>query len=227
MKYNATMPMPMIPSPVSDRVLIENGRHYTKSLVPGVRTYGERVVESDGIEYREWNPHRSKISAFLANGGRSFPFKIDSRILYLGASSGTTPSHLSDIAAEGMVYCVEFSQRMFRDLLRNCNPRRNMTPVLADATNPLEYSFLVDSVDVVYCDVAQKRQVDILCDNMEAFNVRRGMISIKARSEDVSANPSTVFERSESRFIERGLKVMERIGLGPFEDSHEVMYVEV
>ncbi len=51
------------------------------------------------------------------NGMETFPFKTDSKILYLGASSGTTPSHISDIATNGTIWCVEFSPRMMRSLV--------------------------------------------------------------------------------------------------------------
>ena len=38
-------------------------------------------------------------------------------MLYLGAASGTTVSHVSDVVGpEGMVYAVEFSHRPGRDL---------------------------------------------------------------------------------------------------------------
>ena len=95
-------------------VFSERGRLYTVSAAPGVRTYGERLLKIGDAEYREWDPRRSKLAAYLANGGRVLPIKHDSNVLYLGASSGTTPSHVSDIAKDGTVFCVEFAPRMFR-----------------------------------------------------------------------------------------------------------------
>ncbi len=207
-------------------VFSERGRIYTVSAAPGHRVYGERTPVVDGTEYREWNPRRSKLAAYITNGGKVMPIKKSGNILYLGASSGTTPSHVSDIAAEGKVYCVEFSPRMFRELVGNCTPRPNMIPILADATKPSEYRFLVGSADVVYEDVAQKNQADILADNMEEFGARYGMVAVKARSEDVAESPKVIFRRAEERLRERGMKILDARSLEPFEDSHEMIVVE-
>lgn len=207
------------------RVFSECGRLYTASLAPGKRVYGERTVSSKGTEYREWDPRRSKLAAYLAKGGREFPFKIDSSVLYLGASSGTTPSHVSDICAEGKVYCVEFAPRMFRQLVANSRPRPNMIPIMADATRPSEYSFMVGRAQIVYEDVAQKNQADILADNMETCGAEYGMVAVKARSEDVTADPADIFKKAEARLKERGMEILDARRLEPFEDSHEMIAV--
>lgn len=210
----------------AEGVYADKGRFFTLSADPGKRVYGERLVPSGGSEYREWSPHRSKLSAYLANGGREFPFRKDSAVLYLGASSGTTPSHISDIVPDGRVYCIEFAPRMFRDLVTNCGGRPNMIPVLADATNPSSYRFALERADIVYADVAQKRQADIIMDNMEEYGAPAGMVAVKARSEDVAANPSHIFRMAEARIAERGFKLRDRRSLEPFEDSHEMMVLE-
>jgi fibrillarin-like pre-rRNA processing protein len=204
-------------------VFAENNKLYTLSVNPGVRVYGERLVRVSDTEYREWNPNRSKLAAYLKAGGKSFPIQRDSNVLYLGASSGTTASHISDIAADGKVYCVEFAPRMFRDLVNTCAGRPNMIPILGDALNPAEYSFAVGTVDIVYSDVAQKRQVDIVADNVETFNAKTGIVAIKARSEDVTANPADVFRSSEGRLRDRGFRVLSALELEPFEHAHEMI----
>ena len=207
-------------------VFCERGRLYTKSCDPGKRVYSERLVNVSGSEYREWNPSRSKLAAYLSTGGMAYPLKKDSKVLYLGAANGTTVSHVSDIAYEGTIYAVEFSPRSFRDLVRMSETRKNVNPILADATNPSEYSFAVDKVDVVYSDVAQKNQADILADNMDMYGARFGMLCIKARSEDVAAIPEVVFEQSKRRLQERGLKVHEIRSLEPYEKDHVMIVAE-
>ena len=208
------------------RVFSERRNLYTVSRCPGVRVYGERLVNSDGTEYREWNPARSKLSAYLMCGGKTFPFKKDSKVLYLGAASGTTSSHVSDICDEGRVFCVEFAPRSFRDLVKTTERRDNMIPILGDATKPEEYRFVVENVDVVYADVAQKNQADILVDNMETYCARYGMVSIKARSEDVTADPQKIFDASVERLKLRGCRVLEVVGLEPYEKAHAMIVVE-
>lgn len=207
-------------------VFTERKRIYTISAAPGTRVYGERTPVVNGVEYREWNPMRSKLAAYIANGGTKVPMKKNGHVLYLGASSGTTSSHVSDIVSEGKVYCVEFAPRMFRDLVRNCEPRPNMIPILADATKPSEYEFMVSDIDTVYQDVAQKNQSDILADNMDKFNARFGMVAIKARSEDVAEDPDTVFQHSLKRLTDRGFTIIDKRRLEPYEDSHMMIVVE-
>lgn len=207
-------------------VFSDRGRLYTQSRDPGRRVYGERLVSVKGTEYREWSPNRSKLCAYLSAGGRSYPLRRDSKILYLGAANGTTVSHVSDIASEGIVYSVEFSPRSFRDLVKLSETRSNVCPILADATRPDEYSFAVDKVDIVYSDVAQKGQADILADNMDRYGARYGMVCIKARSEDVTASPESVFEMSRRRLAARGMKILDLRSLEPYEKDHVMIVVE-
>ena len=64
-------------------------RFLTRSLAPGHKVYGEETVKAQGSEYREWNPRRSKLGAALAMNLKLFPFQAGSKVLYLGAASGT------------------------------------------------------------------------------------------------------------------------------------------
>jgi len=201
----------------------EDGKLYTVSSSPGIRVYGEKLVTADGTEYREWNPRKSKLAAYIKAGGSVFPLKKDSRALYLGASSGTTASHISDIAVDGKIYCVEFAPRMFRDLVNTCAARPNMIPILGDALAPGEYQFAIGPLDLVYADVAQKRQVDIIADNMDLFRADAGMVAIKARSEDVASVPSAVYKASEKRLKERGFEILDSVDLEPYENDHRMI----
>ncbi|MCL1983977.1 MAG: fibrillarin-like rRNA/tRNA 2'-O-methyltransferase [Methanomassiliicoccaceae archaeon] len=210
----------------NEQILFIDGRPLTLSADPGKKVYGERLVGISGKEYREWSPNRSKLSAYLCLGGSFFPFFNDTDVLYLGAASGTTASHVSDIVPSGKVYCVEFSPRTFRDLIGTCGSRKNMIPILGDAASPEGYRFAVDNVDVVYQDVAQKGQADILADNMECFSARYGMVSIKARSEDVTASPEKIFEKACGRLEERGMRVICSTSLEKYEKAHSMIAVE-
>ena len=72
----------------------------TKNLVPGNAVYGERLVRFSGYEYRLWDPYRSKLAAAILKGLEIVPICPNYRVLYLGAASGTTASHVSDIVGE-------------------------------------------------------------------------------------------------------------------------------
>ena len=207
-------------------VFTDSARLFTKNMVPTSRVYGERLYSQGEEEYREWIPSRSKLAAYLKLGGRSFPFSKDSRVLYLGAASGTTASHLSDIVAEGAIYCVEVSPRSFRDLVALCEKRRNMVPILADATRPEDYRLMVENIQTVYQDVAQKNQTSIFIRNMDAFRADSGMIAVKARSEDITKPPERVFREAESSLKKQGFKVVDVIPLEPLEKDHAMIAVE-
>jgi rRNA 2'-O-methyltransferase fibrillarin len=100
----------------------------------------------------------------------------------LGAASGTTVSHVSDIVGEkGIVYAVEFSHRSGRDLVNMSKKRTNIIPIIGDARKPLEYRMLVAMVDVVFADVAQPDQARIMGLNCQYFLKIGGhfVISIK------------------------------------------------
>jgi fibrillarin-like pre-rRNA processing protein len=198
----------------------------THNLTTGRRVYGERLFSQDGQEYREWVPNRSKLSAYLRKGGKCFPFRPDSHVLYLGASSGTTPSHVSDIAPQGLVYCVEISPRSFRDLVGVCETRPNMMPILGDATKLDDLAFLVEGVDVIYQDVAQKNQALIFSRAMKRFDAPWGMLAVKARSEDVTRDPGKVFQDSAALLRREGFHVRDSVDLEPFEKDHAMIVVQ-
>jgi len=75
----------------------ENLKLYTKNLLPGNKVYNENLIKFNDIEYREWDPYRSKIAALILEKPNTNFLSNDLKCLYLGASSGTTISHLSDI----------------------------------------------------------------------------------------------------------------------------------
>ena len=66
------------------------------------------------------------------------------KVLYLGASAGTTVSHVSDIVGPtGVVYAVEFAHRPGRDLINMAKSRTNVIPIIEDARHPLKYRMLM------------------------------------------------------------------------------------
>ncbi|XP_035752694.1 rRNA 2'-O-methyltransferase fibrillarin, partial [Egretta garzetta] len=134
------------------------------------------------VEYRAWNPFRSKLAAAILGGIDQIHIRPGAKVLYLGAASGTTVSHVSDIVGpEGLVYAVEFSHRSGRDLINVAKKRTNVIPVIEDARHPHKYRMLIGMVDVVFADVAQPDQTRIVALNAHSF-LRTGghfLISIK------------------------------------------------
>jgi len=212
-----------------DGVFTDGSRLMTRNLDPGRKVYDEDLVFDGGEEYRVWDPRRSKLAAAILNGLESFPFERGGRVLYLGAASGTTASHVSDVCPAGMVHCVEVASRPFRDLIALCERRKNMVPILADAGKPATYANLAQPADVIYQDIAQRDQVELLVRNVEAIPPSSGLalLMVKARSVDVSANPAKIFSKVERELQSRGLDVVQRIDLAPYERDHEAMIVRL
>ncbi len=200
----------------------KNKNLLTKNLAPGNQVYGETLVKEKNIEYRMWNPRRSKLAAMLLKGGKIFPFTNNSKILYLGAASGTTASHLSDVITTGMIYCVEFSQRSFRDLVMVCETRNNMIPLLENAHFPGRYKPIVGKVDVVYQDISQRDQVNIFVKNLRSCLKENGhgILMVKARSIDITASPGSIFKQVKQELRNKDLKILEDINLEPYSKDH-------
>ncbi|KAM7143745.1 RNA 2'-O-methyltransferase FBLL1 [Molossus nigricans] len=202
----------------------------TRNMVPGQSVYGERrvTVAEGGVkqEYRTWNPFRSKLAAAILGGVDQIHIKPKSRVLYLGAASGTTVSHVSDIVGpDGLVYAIEFSHRAGRDLVNVAKSRTNIIPVLEDARHPLKYRMLVGMVDVIFADVAQPDQSRILALNAHTF-LRNGghfLISIKANCIDSTASAEAVFASEVRKLQQENLKPQEQLTLEPYERDHAVV----
>ncbi|MHA1399904.1 MAG: fibrillarin-like rRNA/tRNA 2'-O-methyltransferase [Candidatus Heimdallarchaeaceae archaeon] len=195
----------------------------TKNADPGKKVYTERLVNIDGTEYRVFDPYKSKLGAGIRNDLRTFPFKDGVKILYLGAASGTTVSHVSDIIGEdGEIYAIEFSARSLRDLVTVAERRKNIIPILSDARYPETYSFTVPIVDVIFEDVAQPFQTEILWVNVKSFLKKGGyfFLAVKARSIDVTKNPKVIFEEVKKEILDYGLEIIEEIDLAPYEKDH-------
>ncbi len=200
----------------------------TKSLVKGFQVHDEPIVKEGGEEYRLWDPKRSKLAAAILKGLHAWPFKPGVKILYLGAANGVTPSFVSDIIGpKSKLYALEFSARAMRDLLRVCETRENMLPLLEDARLPQRYEKDLEPVDVIYEDVADRDQAQILVENSKLFLKKSGiaMLAIKARSIDAVAPPKQVYSKVITQ-LQPHFIVKEKIDLFPFERDHLFLVLE-
>jgi len=203
-------------------VFLVDGKLATVNLTPGKRFFDEALLREGGKEYRLWDPNRSKAGAAIAKGIKLFPITKDSKILYLGAAHGFTPTFLSDIVGEnGIIYAVEFSDRCFTDLLPVCEKRKNIAPILADARLPDQYSW-IEKVDAVYQDIAQPDATEIAIRNCRIF-LKKGcylLLTIKARSVDVTKNPRKLIEEEIEKLRAAGFVIDDWKMLDPFERDH-------
>lgn len=211
-------------------VFLIDKKPVTPNLIPGKSVYGERLIKARGAEYREWVPNRSKPAAAIMKNLKNFPIKKGSKILYLGIAQGTTCSHFSDIIGfDGVIYGIEISERAIRELLPVAEERKNIIPILGDARKPETYENVInDEIDVVYEDVADADQCEILIRNSKKFLKRDGfaMIAIKARCIDVTKKPDKVFEEAKKKLREY-FEIIEAVRLEPYEMDHEFIVARV
>lgn len=215
------------------QAFLEDGaqRLATRNLTPGRTVYGERLIRFKKVEYRVWDAFRSKLAAVIIKGVQTVPITRGNRVLYLGAASGTTPSHVSDIVGEeGHVYCVEFASRSIRDLVNNVAAYRlNMSPFLEDARFPERYAmFIPGKVDCVYCDVAQPEQAKLLADNADVLLKPAGwvMLAVKAQSIDVTKDPLVVYKQEAKVLKNRGFDIKEIVRLEPYDKAHAMIVAQ-
>jgi len=198
----------------------------TQNLVPGNQVYNEKLVQSKEIEYRIWNPFRSKLAAAIMNDLKNFPFNQKSDVLYLGVSTGTTISHISDIVNQGgIIFGIEHASRVARDFLdRVATHRKNIVPIIQDARRPEEFFSVYKKVDIVYVDIAQPDQTNIAIENCRLYLKSRGylFLVIKTRSIDVVKDPKMVI-KDEIKKLETLFEIKQTIDLHPYDKDHAMV----
>jgi len=212
------------------------------NITPGESVYGEKRIQVQNsaapaaangdappattTEYRVWNPFRSKLAAGIIGGIEDVHMGPGSKVLYLGAASGTSVSHVADIVGKtGTVYAVEFSHRSGRDLVNMATHRTNVIPIVEDARHPNRYRILVPMVDCIFADVAQPDQARIVGLNAHMFLKVGGgvVVSIKANCIDSTAAPEAVFAREVEKLRTERIKPKEQLTLEPYERDHAMV----
>ncbi|XP_030559000.1 rRNA 2'-O-methyltransferase fibrillarin [Drosophila novamexicana] len=130
--------------------------------------YGEEMFLADYNEecckFRTWSPYQSKLAAALLKGIEYIQIFEGTKVMYLGAASGCSVSHLADIVGEeGIVYAVETSPWANSELLELAKRRHNVVAITEDVTLPYKYRrIVVDSVDFLFCDTLHHEQLRLL-----------------------------------------------------------------
>jgi fibrillarin-like pre-rRNA processing protein len=201
---------------------------FTRNRVPGERVYGEELRVSGGVEYRLWDPFRSKLAALLLKGAPPDLWGHVRSVLYLGAAHGTTASHLSDLWPDAEIFAVEKSATSFAPLLALARRRTNLLPLLTDAQLPERYRADVGLVDLLYQDVAQRNQAAIFVENARAClgPAGAGVLMLKVRSVTQRKPGPAVVREARSELERGGLGVRAEVSLSPFSREHVALIVE-
>lgn len=181
--------------------------------------YGEKIRKTEVGFLREWNPKRSKVAAAIIKKISDIPFRQNSSVLYLGAASGTTVSHISDICSSGRIYAVEKAYDPFVKLLDLADQRNNIYPILEDAGQLERYAFFIDNIDVIYQDIAQRNQVQIFNSAARYFrNAQDAMLVLKIRAISSRGNERDILQEEISKID--GFRVIDTVDLSPFSKSN-------
>ncbi len=211
-------------------VFREKNKVYTENPVSckGLKIYNEKLVNHKGRQYRSWSPYRSKLVAAILKG-LTIEIKSDAKVLYLGAATGTTVSHVSDIVKDGIVFSVENSPVAAKKLIKVAEKRQNIIPILENAFHPDRYSTFISTVDIVYQDISQRNQAEIFISNIKRFLKKRGLgvLMVKARNIDVSLKPEKAYELVCSKLKDEGIKIINKIDLKPYEKDHATIIVSL
>jgi fibrillarin-like pre-rRNA processing protein len=203
--------------------VFRQGRNlFTANADPGHKVYGEELRVEGGVEYRAWDPFRSKLAALLLRSAPDELFREVRRVLYLGGAHGTTVSHLSDALPRAEIFVIEKSPSSFGPLLALARRRSSLFPILADAQLPERYQADVGVVDLLYQDVAQRNQTRIFLENAQAMLARegRGILMLKVRSVTQSRRAEAVAAEARQQLAEGGWKVRAPVDLAPFSREH-------
>ncbi len=202
---------------------------YTKNLDVGYRVYGEKLIEYRGEEYREWDPFRSKLAALILENPANNFLSDDLNCLYLGASSGTTISHLSDILRSSVIYGVEFAERSIRQLIQNTSGRKNIIPILGDARYPESYAnSIFTKADIIYQDVAQPNQAEIAIHNCNYYLKDDGILILAIKSQSIdSIQKSERIYAKEKKILEKAdYNIIESVNIHRYASNHIVLIVK-
>jgi len=203
----------------------------TVNLTRGKSIYGEslipQTIEGVKVELRSWDPFRSKLAAAILNRLKIFSFSKGSKCLYLGASTGTTVSHVSDIIGNtGRVFAVEVASRVAREMMENVVKfRKNVVPIVQDAKHPEKYAAVYGDVGTVYCDIAQPDQTDIAIKNCDEYLSVQGFLFlvVKASSIDALKSKNEVIS-DQIRILEKSkFGLLEKIDLEPYDRNHAML----
>ncbi len=211
-------------------IFSDGKRIYTKNLLHGKKVYGEKLLNENGIEYREWNPFRSKYGAAIKKGLEKSIFSKGVSILYLGSAEGTTVSHVSDILGEeGTIFCVDISEIAMKKLALLAEQRENLFPVLSDAQKTENYFETIKEVcgqvDALFQDISQRNQAEIFLANAQVLKKKGlGVLSLKTKS--ISQKNKKEILADEKKKLEKVFEIIQIVSLEPFEKEHYLILVK-
>ena len=179
-------------------------------------------VRTNG-KWDTWNPYHSKLSAYLLAGGENWPFKKNSKVLYLGSAEGNTISYLSKICKTDTITAVDISAVAMAELLVLAKNKKNIIPCLNDAHFPERYRIQANNPEIIYQDIAQNDQVDIFIRNFNYFKPKCAFLMLKTQS--IAGRNKEIFKETETKLTQLFEKV-ETVNINKWAKGHSAYYME-
>ena len=179
-------------------------------------------VRTNG-KWDTWNPYHSKLSAYLLAGGENWPFKKNSKVLYLGSAEGNTISYLSKICKTDTITAVDISAVAMAELLVLAKNKKNIIPCLNDAHFPERYRIQANNPEIIYQDIAQNDQVDIFIRNFNYFKPKCAFLMLKTQS--IAGRNKEIFKETEKKLNQIFEKV-ETVNINKWAKGHSAYYME-
>ncbi len=231
--------MPRKPISLGWGVRKEGRSLWSRNANRGKSVRGERRKRDGRVEWRKWDPSRSKVAAalLLTSGDPTelLP-ETGSTCLYLGASSGSTVSHIHDHTCgagnhhQGQIIAVEISPRMMRDLHSLAKERPGLIPILSDARNAEGYATIMrEKAQWIHQDLSIADQAQNFISIAEKMLCKggTGLLSLKAASERADqGSDENRFSRAENLLEESSLQLIERIDISQYQDQHIMFHVK-
>ena len=170
-----------------------------------------------------WNAYHSKLSAYVLGKGENWPFKKDSKILYLGSAEGNTVGFLSKVCKNGEIVAIDISATAVAELVNLAEKESNIIPFLGDAHFPEKYQVYTRNPDILYQDIAQSDQVEIFIRNFKFFRPMCGYLMIKSNS--ISGKGKNIFEEVENT-LKKEFACLEIVDIKKWAKGHKAYYIE-
>ena len=167
----------------------------------------------------EWNAYKSKWKSAL-DKGLNVDLKGEENILYLGASTGSTISHIKD-KTKGFIFAVEKSPKMMIELMKLSMKSENIVPIFLDARNieEIKKRLFKENIDVLFQDIPSPDQVNMLINASELVDSDcRIFLSLKIISV-AHWTHETVLKKTEEN-LKKHFKIIESVSLEPFHKKH-------
>jgi len=166
-----------------------------------------------------WNPYKSKWKAALEKG--LIPsLKGNENILYRGASSGTTISHLCK-KTSGIILAVEKSATMAIPLVNLAQKSTNISPIFADA-NQTEYirnHIFKVTPQILFQDIPSRDQIEILTKASSLVN-KNCKIYLSLKTQSISQQDQQKTLEQAKQELQKSFKIQNHGTLEPFQKKH-------